>query len=123
MNFRSDQKHRRDTTLAAACLICLLGQSEQASAEPVNPFAKPPMVVAVEAAPGSSSGNSQLALRGVLLAGSDSLANISGTLYGIDETVAGMRVADIGEDYVALTGKDSQLRLTLADSRTTKRIR
>lgn len=104
-------------------IVLLAALSVNAFAEPVNPFAKPPLIAPITANDISTSSTNTLKLRGVLVAGPESLANIGGTLYGLNEEVGGMRIADIGEDYVALAGKDSQLRLTLADSQSQKRKR
>ncbi|MCR9277774.1 MAG: hypothetical protein NXH85_07335 [Pseudomonadaceae bacterium] len=112
-------------TLCKLALLSLfaVAESGQAVAEPVNPFAKPPLIAMDAAQPAKTASNGDLILRGVLLADNDSLANISGTLYGIEENVAGMQVTEIGEDFVTLKGGDSQLRLTLADTQQPKRTR
>ncbi len=113
----------RRSALFSICAAIAAGSANIATAEPVNPFAKPPMIIANDAEPMAAASESKLILRGVLLADTESLANISGTLYGIDENVAGMRIEEIGADFVTLAGRESQLRLTLADTQQQKRTR
>ena len=81
-----------------------------------NPFAHPlaessqPVVGAADAAPEATA---PLELRGTMLAGAGSLANIGGLILGIGQEVDGYRIVSIDERQVVIEKNGEQRTLTL----------
>ncbi|HUT41443.1 MAG TPA: hypothetical protein VM011_08890 [Gammaproteobacteria bacterium] len=67
----------------------------------INPFVQPE-VVADEAGPAVSSNEDSMLLRGVMLAGEQSLANIGGKIVGIGQEINGYRLIAVNESNVVL---------------------
>jgi hypothetical protein len=95
-----------------AALACGRAQAD-AGATPlhVNPFQPPPQATADSVAGGRESG-SALEVRGVMVAGEHSLANIGGRIIGLGQEIGGYRLILVTEDKVVLA--HGNLRRTLA---------
>jgi hypothetical protein len=73
----------------------------------INPFV-PPQTAAAGGGVKSGGGNDSMELRGVVLAGPHSLANIGGKIVGIGEEINGYRLMAVNEDRVVLDNNGVQ---------------
>ena len=95
-----------------AALACAQGRADtDAPHLHINPFQPPPQATADSGAGGRESG-SALEVRGVMVAGEHSLANIGGRIIGLGQEIGGYRLILVTEDKVVLA--HGNLRRTLA---------
>ena len=80
-----------------------------------NPFEQPEMREAGRGKPGTTMAATSMELRGTVVDGPDSLANIDGEYYRIDHEIAGYRVVRIDNGSVTLTRGGNERVLTLHD--------
>ena len=80
-----------------------------------NPFEQPEMRVVSRSKPGTTTAAASMELRGTVVDGQDSLANIGGEYYRLDHEVSGYRVVRIDNGSVTLSRGDKELVLTLHD--------
>lgn len=95
---------RRVTRLALLLAALACGQAQaDAGAFPlhVNPFLSPSQATADSGRGGRESGGA-LEVRGVVVAGEHSLANIGGRIIGLGQEIGGYRLVSITEDSVVL---------------------
>ena len=95
-------------------LIPGLGVGSLAVAEPVNPFSRPAdgPVAATGSAEPATLGRPEL--RGVVVAGPNSIANLNGTLLAIGEAVSGYELAAVSEDSATFLRDGEPITLELA---------
>jgi type II secretory pathway component PulC len=67
----------------------------------INPFVQPQVVADADTVVVSAAADTMV-LRGVMLAGEHSLANISGQILGIGQEINGYRLIAVNEDNVVL---------------------
>lgn len=85
------------------------------AAEPVNPFSRPAIGANVAGAELALNADAQPELRGVIVAGSGSIANVSGTLLSIGEEVAGYRLESVTESSATFLHDEKKVMLHLED--------
>ena len=78
-----------------------------------NPFEQPEMRDVSREKPGTTTAAASMELRGTVVDGQDSLANIDGEYYRLNHEVSGYRVVRIANGSVTLSRGDSELVLTL----------
>ncbi len=78
-----------------------------------NPFEQPEMREASRSKPGATMAAASMELRGTVVDGQDSLANIDGEYYRLNHEVSGYRVVHIDNGSVTLSRGDNELVLTL----------
>ena len=78
-----------------------------------NPFEQPEMREASRSKPGATMAAASMELRGTVVDGQDSLANIDGEYYRLNHEVSGYRVVRIDNGSVTLSRGDNELVLTL----------
>jgi len=78
-----------------------------------NPFEQPDMTDAAWGTPGSTTAVASMELRGTLIDGRDSMANIDGEYYRLNHEVSGYRVIRIESGRVTLSRAGIQKVLTL----------
>ena len=110
---------RRTTVLllaGAAGLALTCQAAGQAGILHRNPFAHALPEISQPAAgtanPSTAAGTS-LELRGTMMAGSDSLANIGGLILGIGQEVEGYRIVSIHERWVVIEKNGEQRTLSV----------
>lgn len=99
--------------LQPVLLLLALGMASAAGAEEplrVNPFVPPPAAAAGAAAQAEGNG---MELRGIVLAGRDSFADIGGRIVGVGQDIDGYRVVVVEEHKVLLERNGSQRVLEL----------
>lgn len=104
--------HARSAVLLLPLLL-LMGEALAADAGVplrINPFVQPAESRGVDVA--QQSGDS-MELRGVVMAGEDSLANIGGRIVSVGQEVDGYRVITVDERKVVLERNGSQRELEL----------
>jgi len=104
--------------LACLTFIIAVALSSNAVAENVlrfNPFQQSDMEE--ENLNAGTKSNSPLKLRGTVVDGEDSMANIDGKFYRLDEKVSGYRVIDIQSGKVTLHRGFIETVLTLNDDK------
>jgi hypothetical protein len=84
--------------IPGALIVAAIGQG--AVAEPVNPFAHPVFDASVAAGVPELAITGRRELRGVIVAGKGSIANLSGTLLALGEEAAGYQLESV-TDYSA----------------------
>ena len=89
--------------LLVVSLLQAVAQAADGVAGPlrINPFVQPE-VVADEAITAVSGEEDFMVLRGIMLAGEQSLANIGGKILGIGQEINGYRVIAVNESNVVL---------------------
>lgn len=80
-----------------------------------NPFEQPDMLDAGKGGPGNTKAASGMELRGTVIDGQDSLANIDGDYYRLDHEVSGYRIVRIESGSVTLVRAGNETVLTLHD--------
>lgn len=82
-----------------------------------NPFKRPGFLVAPNKQAGvkAVTKQGQLDLRAVMVAGRDSLVNISGEFYGIGDKVDGYRLVSVGEHHAVFIRNGKKLTITLKE--------
>ena len=78
-----------------------------------NPFEKPEISTDMSQAKNKIILKNEMKLRGTLIDGKDSMANIDGKFYRINQQVAGYRVIRIKRTSVTLQSAGSEMVLTL----------
>lgn len=78
-----------------------------------NPFEKPDMNDAAWGAPGNTTAVATMELRGTLVDGQDSMANIDGEYYRLNHEVSGYRVIRIESGAITLSRGGDETVLTL----------
>jgi len=86
------------------------------TAEPVNPFSRPTIAGPATGVGQQLSSDTLPELRGVIVAGTGSIANISGTVLSIGEEAAGYRLQSVTESSATFLHDDVELTLHLDDS-------
>lgn len=107
--------------LIVTVVLILSTASESVIAENVlkyNPFQRPSLEF--EKNNTSRGVNNQLKLRGTVVDGEDSMVNIDGKFYRLDEKVSGYRVVYIESGKVILHRGVNQTILTLNDDKKTR---
>lgn len=100
--------------LLLVCVLLTLGSVNVRASDTLrfNPFEQPDMTV--EATTNShQTTRIQMKLRGTVIDGYDSLVNINGEFYRMNQEVAGYRVTEINNSSVTLSRGDSEMVLTL----------
>jgi hypothetical protein len=80
-----------------------------------NPFEQPEMSDVKRGKPGAKTAAASMELRGTVVDGKDSLANIDGDYYRLNYEVSGYRVVRIDNGSVTLSRGDNETVLTLHD--------
>ena len=80
-----------------------------------NPFEQPYMADGNRASSGNTAVASGMELRGTLIDGPDSMANIDGEYYRLNHEVSGYRIVRIESGSVTLTRAGNETVLTLRD--------
>ena len=96
-------------------LVAAATFSGSLSAESVNPFSRP-AIAPVAGAGRALNSDMQPELRGVIVAGANSIANISGTVLGIGEEAAGYRLQSVTESSATFLHENREMTLRLEDS-------
>jgi hypothetical protein len=100
-------------------LLLITGSAVAESVLRFNPFQQPDM--ALEKNNASKNVNNTLKLRGTVVDGEDSIVNIDGKFYRLDEKVSGYRVVNIESGKVTLHRGVNETVLTLNDDDKTLR--
>jgi len=80
-----------------------------------NPFERPDMESDAQLTKRGNAAGNELKLRGTVIDGADSLANIGGDFYRMDQEVSGYRVTKIENGRVILRRGSNETVLTLHD--------
>jgi hypothetical protein len=106
-------------TILLAVLACGRAQAD-AAASPlhVNPFLPPPDTTDAATAAREPAGS--LEVRGVVVAGTHSLANIGGRIIGIGQKIGGYRLVSVTENNVVLDRGGVRRSLALRTAETGK---
>jgi hypothetical protein len=105
--------------LTSLVFLLLITVSDSAVAESVlrfNPFQQPDMKL--ERTDAGRKSSNALKLRGTVVDGEDSMVNINGKFYRLDEMVSGYRVVNIESGKVTLHRGVNETVLTLNDDKT-----
>lgn len=102
-------------------LICFfaftlaLGHADASAYEMLryNPFEQPDTVDAGRGAPGSTTAAASMELRGTVVDGQESIANIDGEYYRLNHEVSGFRIIRIENGSVVLSRGGNETVLTL----------
>ncbi len=86
------------------------------TAEPVNPFSRPAMAEPATGAARELRSDTLPQLRGVIVAGAGSIANISGTVLSIGEEAAGYRLQSVTESSATFLHENREMTLHLEDT-------
>jgi len=81
-----------------------------------NPFEQPDMEPDAQQANARNKARDEMKLRGTVIDGPDSLANIGGDFYRLNQEVSGYRVTQIKNGRVTLRRGGSETVLTLHDN-------
>lgn len=84
--------------LPVLLILPALAASALLAAEPVNPFSRPLLEPAPSPGAPVAEPMERPQLRGVIVAGTQSLANLNGTLLGIGEEASGYRLESVTEE-------------------------
>ena len=105
------------TLMVLLCTVLALASVNVKASEPLryNPFEQPDMTVASSASVNKVSRNT-MKLRGTVIDGRDSLVNIDGEFYRLNQEVAGYRVIGIKSASVTLLRGENEMVLTLNDN-------
>lgn len=106
-------KHKTVTGLT--CLLLAVVSSNVMASETLryNPFEQPDMTA--DALQKNANNGKEMKLRGTVIDGDDSLVNISGKFYRLNQEVAGYRVIRIKNSSVTLRRGSKETVLTLND--------
>lgn len=106
-----------NTLLVLFFLGLALASVNVKASEPLryNPFQQPDMTAASSASVNTVSRNT-MRLRGTVVDGYDSLVNIDGEFYRLNQEVAGYRVIGIKSASVTLLRGENEMVLTLNDN-------
>ena len=106
---------RHGTVTALLCTGLLLVDASAVASEVLryNPFEQPDMTDGFRGAPGNTTAATGMELRGTLVDGEDSMANIDGEYYRLNEEVSGFRIVDIDSGSVTLTRAGNETVLTI----------
>lgn len=102
----------------AFSFLCLCAVCETVMASDVlrfNPFEKPGMHSGMSQMNAINGTGNHFKLRGTVMDGQDSMANISGEFYRLNEEVYGYRISRIESGKVTLRRGESKTVLTLDD--------
>ena len=102
------------TTFAVA-LIAAGGHATATEVLRHNPFEQPDMNSADWGGPGNTTTAAGMELRGTLVDGEDSMANIDGEYYGLNHEVSGYRIVRIESGSVTLSRAGNETVLTMHD--------
>jgi len=102
-------------TLSILLLIPGLGLSTVAVAEPVNPFARPVLEDRPASVESETVSIARPELRGVVVAGANSIANLSGTLLAIGEEASGYQLEDVTEKDATFRYQGALVTLELVE--------
>ena len=80
-----------------------------------NPFERPDIARQPLATGLNANGHSEMKLRGTVIDGADSLVNIDGEFYRLNQTVKGYRVVRIETASVTLRSDNNEKVLTLTN--------
>ena len=78
-----------------------------------NPFEQPDLTDALQDRPGNAQANVRMELRGTVVDGRDSLANIGGEYYRLNHEISGYRIIRIENGSVTLSRGGDETVLTL----------
>lgn len=101
--------------LPVVAASALLG-SGPLCAEPVNPFSRPVLEPAPTPGVPVSESIDRPQLRGVIVAGDQSIANLNGTLLAIGEEASGYRLDNVTEEGATFLYEGEQVTLYLEES-------
>lgn len=101
--------------MGLACLLVTVfyGNASAADYLRYNPFEEPDMEADLMQA--NTFGGNELKLRGTVMDGGDSMVNINGDFYRLDQDVSGYRVIRIESGKVTLRRGSHETVLTLND--------
>lgn len=85
------------------------------AAEPVNPFAHPELEVPATAGVAQLATTGRPQLRGVIVAGPGSIANLSGTLLALGEEAAGYQLESVTDYSATFVHQGETITLYLED--------
>ncbi|MDH3642138.1 MAG: hypothetical protein OES38_08580 [Gammaproteobacteria bacterium] len=94
--------------LIAAC-------AHESAAEPVNPFARPFLDTPAGPAATELAASGRPELRGVIVAGAGSVANLSGTLLALGEAASGYQLESVSEYSATFLHDGEPITLYLKD--------
>ena len=80
-----------------------------------NPFEQPDMMTDASGSKSNKTLIAEMKLRGTVMDGADSLVNISGKFYRVNEAVGDYRVIEINSSSVTLQRAGNEMVLTLND--------
>ena len=103
------------TTIFSVALLASAFTAIAAEFLKYNPFEQPYMAEGKRGGSGNSAGVSGMELRGTLIDGPDSMANIDGEYYRLNHEVSGYRITRIENGSVTLTRAGNETVLTLHD--------
>ena len=104
--------------LITTCALTLMAVCVNAPASEVlryNPFEQPDMNSVDRGGPGTTTTAAGMELRGTLVDGQDSMANIDGEYYRLNHEVSGYRIVRIESGSVTLHRAGNETVLTLRD--------
>ena len=106
------------TITGPLCLV-LMGFSVNVKASELlryNPFEQPDMTSDSLQANANKVSKNEMKLRGTVIDGNDSLVNIDGEFYRLNQEVAGYRIIAIKSSSVTLVRGSNEMVLTLNDN-------
>ena len=101
------------TTIFSVALLASGFTAIASEALKYNPFEQPDMAEQGRGGSGNTAGASGMQLRGTLIDGPDSMANIDGQYYRLNHEVSGYRIIRIESGSVTLTRAGNEIVLTL----------
>jgi hypothetical protein len=105
------------TFIAMLCLGLLFSvNAKAAELLRYNPFEQPDMTSAQSQASANKVSRNDMKLRGTVIDGDDSLVNIDGEFYRLNQEIAGYRVIRIKNSSVTLLRGANEMVLTLKDN-------
>lgn len=113
MRYGLEKKIRTAFTFLCLCVVCETVMASDALR--FNPFEKPDMHSGLSQMNAINGTGNQLRLRGTVLDGNDSMANISGEFYRLNEEVSGYRISRIESGKVTLRRGENKTVLALDD--------
>ena len=109
---------RYKTFIRSLCLVLMAVSVNVKASELLryNPFEKPDMASDSLQANANKVSRNEMKLRGTVIDGNDSLVNIDGEFYRLNQEVAGYRVIAIKSSSVTLARGSNEMVLTLTDN-------
>ena len=109
-------------TVVVLCLTQVSHAGQSVHALKINPFARPLEIQASQAQPISTeqAGSIPFVLRGTMLAGQQSLANISGVIVPLGKEINGYKLVAIHQREVVLLKGDERRILSVDDKEENK---